>query len=78
MGSHFHTACRLDAAMTDKGIHFVFLEQECDALHIGVDHFLLVPHHGFQIELGLADCNPHGRKIMTGFFEQIGSMQQCL
>ena len=62
--------------MPDKGIDFVFLQKEGHALHIGIDDLLLVTHHRFQIEFGLADGNPHRRKIMSGLFKQIGGVQQ--
>ena len=54
---------RVMRAMPEERVDLVLLEQEADAVDVGVDRVVLVLHHRGEIELRLADTTmPSGAK----------------
>ena len=56
----------------------VLLHQEGDAVHIGFHRGILMSHHGWQIELGLAGFDAELLKSVLRLVEHFRRMQQRL
>ena len=79
LGRHLDLARRRRCvAGADEGVDLVLLEQEADAVDVGVDRVVLVLHHRGEIELRRADLDAEGGEVVARLVEQLGGMQQRL
>src|SRR5580698_8077515 len=75
---HFDLARGRDSTGAVKRVDFVLLEQERDAVDIGIDVAVFVFEHGGEIDGGLADFDSHLAEILARLLVQFRSVQQGL
>ena len=59
-------------------VDLVLLEQEGDAVDVGLHRRVLVRHHRLEIEFRLADLDAERSETVTGLLEHFGGVQQRL
>src|SRR5690606_25992043 len=76
VNSHLQLSGAKNGPNATESLDLVFLEQEFDAFHIGIDRCLLVRQHLLQIEFRFRHDDAKLLEFVSGLVEHLGGVKQ--